>query len=111
MRTPWGVADSVKHIGQGIKSVSTPSHGGYYVPESELAKMPPAALNTWAGRGWYEEDCDWCLVALSFPNLFEEDAISAAVKTCENWKTEEICAAFGLKQSDRNIHLEKNQRS
>ena len=102
MRTPWGESESVKNIGRGVLFVSTPSHGGYKVPESELAKMPAPALKTFAGYGWYEEDCDWCLVALSFPDLFEEDAIACAVKTCEGWMSAETCQAFGLKQSARN---------
>lgn len=109
MYTPWGKADQVRHIGRGIKSVCTPSHGGYYVPPAELAKMPEAARKTHAGPGWYEEDCDWCLVALAFPDLFEEPAIAAAVTTCENWMTAEQCAPFGLKMSARNVHKQREE--
>ena len=110
MYTPWGNADSIKNIGRGILSISTPGHGGYFVPVNERAKMPAAALKTFAGGGWYEEDCDWCLVALSFPDLFDEPAIAAAVKTCEDWLTAEQCAAFGLKQSARNYKLVEAER-
>jgi hypothetical protein len=31
---------------------------------------PYRAVPTFAGGNWYEEDCDWALVALSFPELF-----------------------------------------
>jgi hypothetical protein len=34
--------------------------------------------------GCYEEDKDWCLVALSFPALFDDHAIDAALATLES---------------------------
>lgn len=39
LRTPWGVADDIQHIGGGIYRVDTPSHGGYFVPP-ELLPLP-----------------------------------------------------------------------
>lgn len=96
MRTPWGAADHVEQLAHGIIRVDTPSHGGYYVPPETLKKMHPLALNTWAGRGWYEEDCDWALIALSFPALFPPEALEDAKRTVENWKDAATCAAFGL---------------
>lgn len=79
LSTPWGIADYVKDIGNGILRVATPSHGGYYVPGPMRLKMPPAALMTFCGvPGWYEEDCDWAIVALCFPDLFPAEAIPEA---------------------------------
>lgn len=101
MRTPWGKADHVTDIGRGIKCVSTPGHGGYFVPAETRKQMPPAALQTWAGPGWYEEDCDWALVALSFPELFPAEAIEHAKTTVSNWMSAEKCAAFGLPHTPR----------
>lgn len=36
--------------------------------------MPEALRDyaTYAGPGWYEEDCDWALVVASFPELFDD---------------------------------------
>ena len=101
MQTPWGMADTVRHLDHGIIAVTTPSHGGYYVPPETRKKMPAPALTTWAGPGWYEEDCDWALVALSFPDLFPPAAIEHAKRTVEHWKTAEVCAAFGLTRKER----------
>jgi hypothetical protein len=109
MYTPWGKADHVRDIGRGIKRVDTPSHGGYFVPEKECAKMHHSARVTCAGPCWYEEDA-WCLVALSFPDLFPPDAAEMARETCRNWMRPEQCAAFGLEPSERNIYLEEIRR-
>jgi len=96
LRTPWGIADHVTVLDHGIRCVSTPSHGGYYVPPEARKLMPPEALNTYAGPGWYEEDCDWALVALSFPKLFPEDARALAEIIVRKWHSPEVCKAYGL---------------
>ena len=80
--TPWGKPDSVQDIGGGIMRVDTPSHGGYFVPAA-LNKMVPAAwravsFNGQGRQGWYEEDCDWALVALTFPARFPAHAAEHA---------------------------------
>ena len=102
MNTPWGPAQQEDHIGMGIISVSTAGHGGYFVPADLRRLMPSAALKTFAGPGWYEEDCDWCLVALSFPHLFSEEAHAAAVRTAEAWGSVEVCKAFNIKRPAEN---------
>ena len=80
--TPWGQAQQTKTIAPGIVRVNTASHGGYLLDEEALARMPAAlrAIGPWAGRGAYEEDCDWSIVALAFPQHFPEPAILAAVE-------------------------------
>lgn len=90
MNTPWGKADHQKRYGSAPNYVmfySTPSHGGFLVSFDMGEKMPPGlrAVPTWAGTNaygkWYEEDCDWAIVALAFPALFEPKQILAAVET------------------------------
>lgn len=90
MHTPWGRADHQKRFGKSPHCVtfySTPSHGGFLVTDDMRAKMPAGLqeVGTWAGRNsigtWYEEDCDWAIVALAFPELFEPEQILAAVET------------------------------
>ena len=71
--TPWGRADSIRNIGQGIFAVSTPSHGGLYVPD-EFNVRPE--FREWAARwsgspNWFEEDCCWAAVAVEFPDRFD----------------------------------------
>jgi len=69
--TPWGASDSADHIAPGIVNYTTASHGGVHVSARRLAAMPTAwHLSEWAPAGWYEEDCDWALVVLAFPEAF-----------------------------------------
>ena len=38
------------------------------------------AFATFAGGNWYEEDCDWSIVACAFPDLFPASHVLAAVQ-------------------------------
>ena len=53
------------------------SHGGYYVSPARVASMPEPLreFKPWAGDNWYEEDCDWCIVALAFPQFFPQQYV------------------------------------
>jgi len=72
--TPWGAADRVETLCNGIVSVSTPSHGGFFVPPRLNRAIPArwraASFKRLGETGWYEEDCDWAMVALTFPKPF-----------------------------------------
>jgi hypothetical protein len=39
------------------------------------------SCKTWAGGNWFEEDSDWHLVALAFPEAFEPKHVEAAHRT------------------------------
>ena len=89
MFTPWGIADYTENIGKGIISVATPSHGGIFVPDHLLHHIP-AKLQQWAKKwsrstNWYEKDCCWSAVALTFPELFEKSAYIAAKSTIKQY--------------------------
>jgi len=43
--------------------------------------MPGVCL--WAGAPWFEEDCDWALVALAFPDYFDSQSIYHAVQAVQ----------------------------
>lgn len=61
--TPWGRADHVEEQIPGIASVTTSSHGGYKLSPKRNKAIHPA----WRRRsGWYEEDCEWAIVAHTF---------------------------------------------
>ena len=81
--TPWGESHSVKEWAPGIISVTTASHGGFILDADALARMPAdlRKIKTWAGEGAYEEDCDWAIVALAFPSLFQIEQLDSAVQT------------------------------
>lgn len=67
--TPWGKADYSETKALGIVFYATPSHGGFKLSETRQEEMP----EEWRSRdSYYEEDCEWCVVALTFPDLFNE---------------------------------------
>jgi len=72
METPWGASQSASVIAEGITVHSTASHGGIELSESRIAALPDGLqeFKPWAGRGWYEEDCDYGVVVLAFPSSF-----------------------------------------
>ncbi len=72
--SPWGPPQTVEVIARGIYLVETASHGGFYLDPTRNAEVPDyfkaASFNRQGERGWYEEDCDWCIPALVFPDEF-----------------------------------------
>ena len=75
--TPWGRAQHVNSLGkEGIVVASTAGHGGIYVPNELLNRIPEKQrrwAKKWSGsENWYEEDCCWSAVALAFLELFPE---------------------------------------
>lgn len=91
--TPWGPADHVTTIADGIHFISTPGHGGFHLDAKRNATIPEAdKAQTWnqqGRRGWYEEDCDQALVVIHHPNAFSlEDLQRAEVawKRYQDWK-------------------------
>lgn len=86
MRTPWGESDHQSPLIPGITFYTTPSHGGYKV-SAELNQLIPGyfrevSFNEDGARGWYEEDCDWCLVfvALEAQILADQSEHSARAR-------------------------------
>lgn len=96
--TPWGPIQTRKDHGQGVTFVSTASHGGFYVEPTLNAQIPEAHRRaTWNGgqgmAGWYEEDIDWCIVALHFPGRFKPQVVVSAIRTFEQWIEPKIAKA------------------
>jgi hypothetical protein len=103
VETPWGPAQTTKEYAPGIVFYSTASHGGFYLSQVRVASMPKCLREfvpfggEQPGPGrWFEEDCDWAVVALAFPQFFSADAIPAALATLKGYKPElygEVMAA------------------
>ena len=89
-RTPWGKAQVVTDIAEGIHSVSTAGHGGIKLDRKRQLEMPKLLRRP---GGWYEEDCDWALVATAFPQYFKEN-VDSAHKTLRNWFPDTFEAFF-----------------
>jgi hypothetical protein len=81
--TPWGPSQTAKQIAPGIVRVSTASHGGYVLNaerQAEFEKKFPD-FKPYAGAPFYEEDQDAAMIALAFPEHFDDAAIYNAVRT------------------------------
>jgi hypothetical protein len=68
--TPWGPVQQFEELAPGIVQVSTAGHGGIWVSAERLEKMP-VKRTAFSQGGWFEEDVDWALVAIAFPEAFE----------------------------------------
>lgn len=80
--TPWGAAQSSHRYARGIVCYSTAGHGGFHVSPTVNQKIHPALR---IKNGWYEEDCEWAFVALSFPHLFSPEEMEHAHSTGKNY--------------------------
>ena len=93
VNTPWGWPDHVEEIAPGIVIFATPSHGGVWLSPHRRSVMPPGIreIRTFADSetprftGFYEEDLDWVLVALSFPSAFSGQEIRTALEIASSW--------------------------
>lgn len=91
MHTPWGQSQTQKQLGRGVIQVETASHGGIHVSPTLNAHIHKA----WRDKdGWYEEDCQWAVVALTFPNLFSEDHVIYAHGVAKRWFPDEYAEVF-----------------
>lgn len=81
--TPWGISQSATVYAEGIKAHSTAGHGGFKLSAKRNRKVHPMLRS--AG-GWYEEDADWAIVAITFPHLFTGFECRCANQTVkDNW--------------------------
>ncbi len=82
--TPWGHAQNAQMIGAGVYSVETASHGGIFVTDEMLPAIPAAwraYAKKWSqSENWFEEDCAWSAVAVTFPTMFSPDVVDRAHK-------------------------------
>lgn len=81
--SPWGTIDHVWDVAEGIVRVSTPGHGGYWLWPARMIQLRQQfpLFKPFAGEPWFEEDMDWCVVVLAFPEHFSEHSIWAAFDT------------------------------
>lgn len=104
MFTPWGRADTERMIAPGIVEVTTASHGGIHLVPDLNGKVNAV----WRDKaGWYEEDCDWAIVAVTFPEHFRDKKIEDgpevgltheqyAHNVLKRWYPDEYGTVFGV---------------
>ncbi len=80
--TPWGRSQSVREITEGITQVSTAGHGGLRLSMKRwgelMAKIP--YVPKYAPVPWLEEDCDYCLAILRWPEFWPIGSLRSAVQ-------------------------------
>jgi len=91
-RTPWGTADGVSHIAPGIASVFTPGHGGVKLSPARNKEVDPVWRNS---NGWYEEDCEWAIAAITHREAYSEDHQRYAHESARQWFPDEYEKAVG----------------
>lgn len=81
IETPWGPTQTSREIAPGITEHSTASHGGLKLSPSRWRAMTDKIpfVPQYAPALWLEEDCDYCVAVLAFPELFSIAQIRAAV--------------------------------
>lgn len=65
--TPWGSSQLATMYGPGVICHSTAGHGGFHLSPDRNRLIDPTHRKD---SPWYEEDCEWAIVALTFPDLF-----------------------------------------
>lgn len=82
---PWGQIQHQRDVAEGITIVTTASHGGYVLSKERFEAMPSRyKLNTYGKGRCFEEDCEWALVVLAFPDEFPESDRIAAQQTANS---------------------------
>ncbi len=112
-RTPWGVAQTVNHFAPGVVEVSCAQHGGIKLSPERNALVPRPLRKA---SGWYEEDCEWAIVAMTHPEAFArsdrkaEEVRERAERTVIDWFPMEYERAFdkalivgASRTKDRNV--------
>ena len=79
--TPWGGSQIAVVYAEGVVAHMTSGHGGFHLSADRNARVHPLLRKD---MPWYEEDCEWAIVAISFPDLFTAYERSMAEKTFRN---------------------------
>lgn len=114
--TPWGAADGITILADGIFSVSTSSHGGIKLAPYRNAKIPAIAREP---GGWYEEDCQWSIPFIVFESDILAHGEEYAVRsirsghhkaTAKNWEPDFYEAHFGEVIPPCESHVKDQRR-
>jgi hypothetical protein len=100
--TPWGKADFAYTYARGIISYSCPGHGGFHLSKTRNDRVHSAWRRA---DGWYEEDVEWAVVALTFPEHFHRDIVRAAQETAKSWLPHEYMAVRRCKLTLEESHV------
>ncbi len=90
--TPWGASQGATIYAEGIVAHSTAGHGGFKLSAERNRQVHPMLRSR---GGWYEEDAEWAIVALTFPHLFTSYERRGAERTIKDSWPDAWEAIFG----------------
>ncbi|MDH2092238.1 hypothetical protein N5K21_26305 [Rhizobium pusense] len=80
--TPWGPSQGATIYAEGIACHTTAGHGGFKLSGDRNRQVNPMLRTS---GGWYEEDSEWAIVALTFPHLFTSYERRCADRSIRDW--------------------------
>lgn len=107
VHTPWGMSQRTTVYADGVECHSTASHGGFKLFAERNAQVHPLLRSK---DGFYEEDCAWAAVAITFPDRFTDFERRCAEKTLKDWEPEAWEAIFGTCLTPSESHV-KDRRA
>lgn len=105
--TPWGTSQGATVYAEGVTSHATAGHGGFKLSAERNRKVHSMLRS--AG-GWYEEDAEWAIVAVTYPHLFTAFERRCAERTVKDSWPDAWEAIFGTILLPGESH-EKDRRA
>lgn len=105
--TPWGASQGATVYAEGVTLHSTSGHGGIKLSAARNRKVHPMLRSK---GGWYEEDAEWAIVAITFPHLFTAFERRCAERTVKDSWPDAWEAIFGTILLPGESH-EKDRRA
>ncbi len=105
--TPWGPSQGATVFGERVVCHSTAAHGGFHLSADRNAKVDRGLRRQ---GGWYEEDAEWAIVALTLPHLFTSFERRSAEQTVKDSWPDAWEAIFGTVLAPGQSH-EKDRRA
>lgn len=105
--TPWGWSQMATVYAEGVVSHVTASHGGFHLSPERNAQVHTALRSS---DCYYEEDCCWAAVAITFPDLFTGYERRIADATCKTWQPDAWEAIHGVVLAPGQSHV-KDRRA
>ncbi|MBA3448359.1 MAG: hypothetical protein H0T56_12270 [Pseudaminobacter sp.] len=104
--TPWGEAQASYRYDDGIVLHCTAGHGGFHLDERANTHVHQAWRSP---TGFYEEDVDWSIVAVTFPTLFTAGERQCADQMLRHWRPDAYETVNGVFLESGESHV-KDER-
>lgn len=73
MYTPWGRSVTSVPLVRGIVYYATEDRGGYHLSPTMRERLPEMLKSIEPEHeGWFDDEIEWAIIALAFPQVFHE---------------------------------------